>query len=146
MNGSYYRIGDQFWDDPVVREWNADTKLVAFYVLTSPHRITEGLFKLPVEYVAHGVPMPKTRAEKALRQLVEDGFIERHQDYVLIVKALKWQPPKAANNVKHAVRKLAPMHTPLLGRLFELSQQHCPDLAEALLAAKPELSSNEVGI
>jgi hypothetical protein len=140
MSGAYFRVGAQFWDDPVSTAWDNDTKLVALYVLTCPHRITEGLFKLPVGYVVQDIPMLIKRAQKALARLQGDGFIERDGDYVLIVKALKWQPPKAKANVTHAVRKLTPMHTPLLARLVELAYEHCPDLAEALVLAKPELS------
>ena len=44
----YYRVSPSIWHH---RDWSDDTKLLAFYLLTSPHRSTEGLFYLLTHYM-----------------------------------------------------------------------------------------------
>lgn len=139
---TYFRVSPLYWRSAADHGWDDMTKLVGLYVLTSPHRITEGLFRLPVSYVIEDMGITRARAEKSLARLAADEFIERDGDMLLIVNALRWQPPKAGSNVKHAVRLVTAMRTPLLVRLHELATVLCPPFAEALLAAKPELSTH----
>lgn len=137
---TYFRVGSQFWQDASDSGWDNDTRLIALYVLTSPHRITEGLFRLPVAYVVADTGFAQPKIEKALKRLERDRFMERDGDMVLIRKALKWQAPRSEANAKHAVAQLKGMRTPLLGRLLALAIEHSDKLADAMRAAMPELS------
>jgi hypothetical protein len=140
-DSTYFRVSPLYWRSAADHGWDDTTKLVGLYVLTAPHRITEGLFRLPVSYVVEDMEISRPRAEKALARLAGDGLIERDGDMVLIVNALIWQPPKAGSNITHAVRKAKDFRTPLLARLLELARDLSPGFAEALVKAKPELSA-----
>ena len=43
----YHKVSPRFWADEKVLRWNDDAKMLALYLLTCPHRTTEGLFRLP---------------------------------------------------------------------------------------------------
>lgn len=137
----YFRVGPRFWVDSVVRAWDDDAKLAAMYVLTCEHRITEGLFRLPLLYAAHDLGWTTGRVEAALAVLERDGFIrwDRAVDVVLIVNALRWQPPAAPNNIRHAISQLRDLpQTELINDLLALADRHAPqfasDLQDAVLA------------
>ena len=136
---TYYRVGPIFWRTAARKGWDNDTKLVALYVLTSPHRVTEGLFSLPAEYVVADTGITKPKVGKALARLEADEFIERDGDYVLIINALVWQAPRAKSNAVHAVSQVRGLRTSLLGRLLALAIEHCSLFAEQLLLAMPDL-------
>jgi hypothetical protein len=122
MRERYYRVGVSIWTQP----WDESTRLAALYLLTCPHRTTEGLFRLPIEYAATDLGWPARRFAKALGELVADGFIEHDPDaqVVLIVNALKWQAPQNPNQATAAVRVLRTLPaTPLLTRLYQLAEQ-----------------------
>lgn len=135
----YFRVGARFWDDANDLGWDATTQRVALYILTNKHRWTEGLYRLPASYVTGDLKITGSGLKKALAKLERDGFIERDGEWLLILKALKWQAPRAESNVKHAVAKVKVANTPLLARLVELAADLCPPFASALVAAKPEL-------
>lgn len=137
----YFRVGARFWDDANDLGWDPTTQRVALYILTNKHRFTEGLYRLPEPYITADLKLSPAKVRKSLAQLEHDGFIERDCEWLLIVKALKWQPPKAESNVKHAVAQVRSANTPLMCRLVEIAADLCPPFASALLTAKPELRS-----
>lgn len=130
----YYRVGPAIWDE----DWDDDTTLVAFYILTCGHRNTEGLFKLPLEYAIADLGADRWSVErfrKAFDRLLADGFIEYDESarVCLISKALEWQAPENPNQVKSALKKLADLpRTPLLARFLASADAHCERLAEGL--------------
>lgn len=92
MSGGYFRVGSQFWTDPMVTRWDKDTKLIALYLLTSPHRITEGLFRQPSAYIVADTELPAAKVEKALKRMEADGFIERDGDMVRVLSEMGTGP------------------------------------------------------
>lgn len=131
----YYRLSPKFWSDPMVLRWDDDTRLLALYLLTCPHRTTEGLFRLPRMYAMADLGWTSERFAKGFDRLRGDGFIEWDPDaeVVLIVKALQWQSPDNPNQVKSAVRALAMVpETPLKGRFVRLAERYCERLVEGL--------------
>lgn len=129
----YYRVSPAFWADHP--DWSDDARLVALYVLTCPHRTTEGLFRMPLAYAREDLGWPAKRFAKAFDQLIADGFVEYDEQasVCLIVKALKWQAPENPNQAKAAVNAIGGLPaTHLLTRLQTLAQTHSPRLAEEL--------------
>lgn len=47
----YNRISTKFWTDEKVLQWDNETRLLALYLLTCSHKTTEGLFRLPKQYI-----------------------------------------------------------------------------------------------
>lgn len=133
--GRYYRLSPKFWSDPMAMRWDDDTRLLAMYLLTCPHRTTEGLFRLPKLYAMADLGWSEERFTERLQQLVDDGFVEwdRQAEVVLIVKALTWQAPANPNQVKAAVKQLAMVPpTPLKARFKALAERYCERLYEGL--------------
>lgn len=131
---AYYRVSPKFWAD--TEEWSDDARLLALYLLTCPHRTTEGLFRLTTRYMAFDLGWAEERLAEPLAQLLAEGFIERDEErsLVLIVNAMKYQAPQNPNQVKHALRKLEeiPRSSPLTSTFKRLAQQFCERLAERL--------------
>jgi len=133
MTDRYYKVGPAFWTDHAT--WSDDERLLALYILTTPHRSTEGLFRLPVAYMMADLGWSDRRVVRALDALVADDFIEydNQASVVLIVKALKWQQPSNPNGVKAAVRALRRVPPTVLATRFrELAERFAERLAEGL--------------
>lgn len=139
MSERYHRITPRFWADTA--SWAEDARTLALYLLTGPHRKTEGLFRLPKAYIMGDLNWSPQRLDKAFRELLDRGFIEYDEDasVVLIRKALKFQAPENPNQVKSAIANLSELpETALLSQLLTLSERYCERLAKALREAFPE--------
>ena len=138
MTGRYYKVSPSVWLEP----WDEDTRWVALYLLSSPHRSLEGLFRLPLEYARADMRWPIKRFTVAFEHLIGVGFIEYDHDTAvcLICKALKWQGPVNPNQAAAAVKLLEQLPpTRLLWRLYELAQLYCDRLAKVMAQRFPQL-------
>lgn len=127
----YFRVGSKIWTEP----WDDDTRMMAFYVLTNPHRATEGLYRLPMGYIREDLKWADKKIRPALTTLIADEFIQYDEQagVVLIVKALKWQPPKNPNTANKAASVLETVpETKLDTKFGELAQQHSEQLWKVL--------------
>ena len=132
---NYHRIYDRIWSHPSFRQWSEDARMAALYLLSCPHRNTEGLFRLPTQFAAYDLGWTAERTDDALADLEADGFIERDTtaDLVWIVNALRWNEPKGPKRVQGAVNALADLpDSPLRLRFLDTALEVCPDLARAL--------------
>lgn len=131
---TYYRVSPKFWVDS--ETWADDTKLLGLYILTCEHRTVEGLFRLPLNYMAGDLGWPRERLAEPLAELLAEGFIEHdpERSLVLIVNAMKYQCPQNPNMVTHALRLLAPIppDSPLTSTFKRLAERYCQRLAERL--------------
>jgi hypothetical protein len=137
----YYRVGPAIW----LEHWADDERLAAFYLLTSPHRSTEGLYRLPLSYAAEDMGWTVKRFSKALDRLISDGFVsyDASAQVVFIHQALKWQAPQNPNQIKAAVKALRQLPaTPLLNRFATVCRTLAPTLHEALSEALPQAVAN----
>ena len=71
----YQRVSPRFWQDPKVRRWGDQQKLLAQYFLTCPHRTTEGLFWLPRGYIAQDLGWGIDTVFAVLGSLIEARFV-----------------------------------------------------------------------
>lgn len=131
----YYRVSPRFWARAAQKGWDDDTKLLAFYLLTGPHRTTEGLYRLPHKYAEADMEWSRERFAEGLAELVADGFCEYDEDaqVVLIVGAMKYQACANPNVAKAAVRRLSELpETRLKQRFADLAKQFDKHLSEQL--------------
>jgi hypothetical protein len=129
----YNRVEHTIWLQP----WDNDVRLLAFYLLTCEHRTTEGLYRLPLAYVAEDLGWPQAKVAKRFQVLVAAGFVEHdpNAQVVLIVKALERQRPNP-NQAIAAIKKLRLLpQTPLRRRFYALAEASSPALAEAMREA-----------
>lgn len=138
MARRYYRVATTVWR----QEWDDDTRLVALYLLTSPHRTTEGLFRLPLDYARSDLrwTKPARRFDRPFEALIAEDFIayDAKVSVCLIVNALAYQAPENPNQVKAAIKALRELpDTPLLDRLVALAATHAKAFHQELGKAFP---------
>jgi len=67
------------------KELDLETLCVLAYLWTCPHRKIEGLFELPLGYVASDLNIPVAVAEEKIKLLEEKGFVA-YEDEVVFIK------------------------------------------------------------
>lgn len=129
----YYRVSPKFWVDNT--HWSDDARLLALYLLTSPHRNTEGFYRLPKPYAMGDLGWPPERFEEPFKQLLADGFIEYDDaaQVVLIVSAMKYQQCANDNVATAALKRLNELpETRLTSRFRQLAERFDERLAKRL--------------
>jgi len=137
----YWRVSPAFWTDEKVVEWDQDTRYLALYILTCPHRNLEGLFRLPKGYILDDLGWDADRLAEPFQQLLDEGFMEYdgRARLCLIVNALQYQAPDNEDHAKAGVKQLAELpKSGLFRRLLELAEVYRPVLAKVLLAQMPD--------
>lgn len=132
----YYPVSPQFWTDPTVKAWDDETRLLALYVLTCPHRNLEGLYHLPPLYIEANLGWPKAAIKKAMRRLERDGFlsVDSKSEVVLIRQALKYQHPKSKKQLQGALKALEEVPpNDLRDEFMEACQTFAPEFHDALV-------------
>jgi len=140
----YKRVSPRFWAEAQADGWSDDMKMLALYLLTCEHRTTEGLYRLPVEYMAAdlsgadglgadlaGAWSPE-RVRAALARLTDDGFVryDHAARVVFLPRALAYQAPENPNQRRAAIKSLRALpETPLLAAFLEAARDLCPKLA-----------------
>ena len=135
MTATYSRVYHRIWSNKEFRNANPDARFAALYLLSCPHRNTEGLFRLPIPFAMFDLQWDQQRTETAFAALETMGFIERDEDndLVLLVNALKWQPPAGTPRIKGAVNAMSELpDSPLNSRFLGIADELCPELAERL--------------
>lgn len=124
----YYRGSPTFWRDEVVVTWNDDEKLLALYILFTPHRNPEGIFYLPLSYISADLRWTLRKVQKAINKLITDRFIffDAKTNLMLIRNALKYQVPENPNQAESVMRRVKELpSSPLLQEFLELAKLHC---------------------
>ena len=103
----YGRVYTAFWTNHDMRAVSDDARLLAIYLLTSPHTTLIGAFRLPDGYVAEDLKWSSERVSKGLGELSRIGFATRCEvtKWVWIRAFLSWNTPENPNQWK-AARKL----------------------------------------
>lgn len=136
--GRYYRITPRFWQDTDVRnEWTEDMRLLAVYLMTSPHRNMVGLFYCPLVYMENDLQWQSKRLRMAFDSLSSPtvDFIryDHKAQVAFLVNGLKHDAPGTANQVEGAVRILRNLpRTHLLKDLLDAADMECECLANAI--------------
>lgn len=137
MAGGYQLVRNRMWSDPRYRAMSEDARHAALYVLTCPHRNTEGLFRLPLPLAAYDLQWATSRTVQAFDELTAAGWIvvDPTTDLVWIVDAVADDPPKGPKRTKGAVNKLSDTPVSVLrGRYVAHCRAVFPALADAIVA------------
>lgn len=102
----YGRVYSSFWQSPETRTFSEDARVLALYMLTSPHANLIGCFRLPDAYAADDLQWNPERVREGLLELERNGFLTRDEasKWVFIHKYLKWNAFENGN-VAEAARK-----------------------------------------
>lgn len=135
---TYWRVSPNFWRHAAEHEWSDDVRQLAFYLLTCPHRKTEGLYWLPVGYMATDLAWVAERVTESLATLQAEGFAEydHKTSVVFLPKAMKYQRPDNPNQWKAAIRSLKELpETCLFAAFFKAAEEYAQGFAQALREA-----------
>lgn len=139
----YFRVSPKFWADSAA--WSDDAKILSLYLLTCPHRATEGLYRLPKAYAQADLGWAREAFDKAFDELLAVGFISYDDDaqVVLIRKALKYQAPENDNQARGAIKSLAELpETRLWPEFRQLAERYSERLSKRLAEAFGEQYGN----
>lgn len=102
----YGRVHTAFWGSPDLQALTDRGKLLALYLLTSPHATIVGAYRVPLTYVAEDLRWQPEEVRSALGELVERGFAEYCPTtcWLWIRKYLRWNPPANPNQRKACAR------------------------------------------
>jgi hypothetical protein len=137
----YFRVVPRVWTDHPT--WSNDAQLLALYLLTCPHRTTEGLYRLPMAYVRADLNWSQQPLRKGLRERLAEAFAElsasgfceydEQAQVVLVMGALETQAPENPNQVTAAIKQLEELPPTHLTSTFKrLAERFCGRLAERL--------------
>lgn len=104
----YGKVHTSLWSSATLRDLDSDARLLAVYLLTSPHTTMIGAFRLPDAYACEDLCWTPERLRNGYETLSHAGFIQYDfaSKWVWIVKFLQFNRPENPNQWK-AARKLA---------------------------------------
>ena len=124
--GRYTRIKSKFWTDEKVKKWDSDTKFLALYLLTSPHKNMLGCYVLSKLYICADLEWDMKRLGKPFTKLLDQGFINYDDDneLILLTNFLKHNPLENGNQVKAAISLLSELpHSPSVNNVEHSVEQ-----------------------
>lgn len=102
----YGRVHTSFWSSLTMRSLSEDGRMLALYLLTSPHSTISGVFRLPDGYACEDLSWSSERVKEGFAELLEKGFANRCEttQWVYIRKHFEWNRPENPNQRKAAKR------------------------------------------
>src|SRR5689334_11865362 len=73
----FAKLSPQFWINDrgrQIKNLSAEARLIAFYLLTSPHSTMIGIYYLPITFIAHETGFTLEETVKSLRSLIDARF------------------------------------------------------------------------
>lgn len=148
----YGKVFATFWTSDTTSSLSDDGKMLALYLMTSPHTNALGCFRLTDGYVTDDMHWAPERVREGFAELFRKGFANRCETsgWVLIQKHMAWNRPENPNQVK-AIARLAlqvPSNFQFCNELKTALEQHVDtedaDAKKALTEAKRKLGSATV--
>lgn len=102
---AFGKVDDRFWTDEKIRSYSDAGKLLALYLLTSPHRTLIGCYRLPIGYICDDLRWTADQVATVLTELAsgERPFIVRDRDgWTVIVNFLRYEKFTSPNHFKSA--------------------------------------------
>lgn len=102
----YGKVHASFWTSSTTRELTESARMLALYLLTSPHSTIAGVFRLPDGYVCEDLQWDAETVAKGFSELLAKGFANRCETtkWVWVCKHLEWNPPENPNQRKSALK------------------------------------------
>lgn len=122
-----YKVQDRFWTDPALTGAGGPVKLLALYLITSPHGHTCGLYPIRPEIIAVETELPAESVERAMAALEKRGFAryDRERCVVWVRRMLRNQYSSGRTGlpgiaISQALRQLGACHgSPLVDEFLE---------------------------
>ncbi len=107
MSRDYGKVHTSFWSSETIRALSEDGRVLALYLMTSPHTTITGTFRLPDGYACEDLKWTSQRVQKGFAELFANGFANRCETtkWVWIVKHMEWNPPENPNQRKAAAKQ-----------------------------------------
>jgi hypothetical protein len=95
-----------FWSSATIRALSDSGRLLALYLITSPHCTITGVYRLPDGYACDDLQWTADQVGETLSELFENGFATRCSitNWVWVRKFLDWNKPENPNQIKAAVK------------------------------------------
>ena len=102
----YGKVYASFWSSATIRGLSDDGRMLALYLMTSPHTTIIGAFRLPDGYVCEDLQWSVERVAEGFAELFANGFANRCETtkWVWIRKHLDWNPPDNPNQRKSCAK------------------------------------------
>lgn len=102
----YGKVHTTFWSSSTMRKLSEDGRMLALYLLTSPHSTIAGVYRLPDGYVCEDLQWGSERVAKGFAELLANGFANRCETtkWVWICKHLEWNALENPNQRKSAAK------------------------------------------
>jgi hypothetical protein len=106
MSRDYGRVYTAFWKSEQIRALSDRGKLLANYLITSPHSNMVGAYLLPDAYIADDLNWSFETVRQTVSELEKIQFCKRFKDgrHIAICKFLEWNPIENPNVAKAAER------------------------------------------
>lgn len=105
----YGKVQTSFWTSTTMRSLTDDGRMLALYLITSPHSTIAGVFRLPDGYVCEDLQWSAERVREGFLELFRKGFSNRCETtkWVWVCAHLEWNPPENPNQRKSAAKVAA---------------------------------------
>ena len=102
----YGRVHVSFWSSETIRSMSEDGRVLALYLLTSPHATLAGIFRLPDGYVCEDLQWTPERVSIAFSETLSKRFANSCETtkWGWVTKHLEWNPPENPNQRKAAAK------------------------------------------
>ncbi|SHM05489.1 hypothetical protein SAMN05216428_11290 [Nitrosospira sp. Nsp11] len=102
----YGKIQTSFWASEDIKKLSDDGRMLALYLLSSPHTTQIGCFRLPDGYVCDDLSWTQGRVSKGFKDLCDKGFATRDEasKWVVIHHFTKWNEIENPNQAKAAIK------------------------------------------
>lgn len=103
----YGMLHNTFWSSDTMAGLDSDGKIVAIYLLTSPHTTTSGAFRLPDAYACEDLGWDAKRFRNGLEAVSKTGFVlvDEASRWVWVVNFTKFNRPANPNVRKAAIKQ-----------------------------------------
>jgi hypothetical protein len=129
--GLHSRVFSLFWKRGKDRGWDDATKLLASYLLTGPHRRSEGIYSLPLYVAAGDLGWTEKKVREHMQVLTETMFAlyDETAEVVLLLNALEHEPPTGVKQLTAAVKQMRGVPSSWLFGVFrDRAAELCPPL------------------
>jgi hypothetical protein len=102
----YGKVHTTFWSSATIQGLSEDARVLALYLLTSPHGTIAGVFRLPDGYACEDLKWSPERVSEGFRELLANGFANRCETtkWVWVDKHFEWNKPENPNQRKSAAK------------------------------------------
>jgi hypothetical protein len=100
----YGKVHTGFWHNEELRGLDSDAKVLALYLLTSPHTTMIGAFRLPDAYACEDLDWTPERLRNCFRTLSGFAEYDPKTKWVWIVNFVRFNRPENPNQWKAAVK------------------------------------------